>query len=688
MAPQTPPNPSFSYLTADQNVLIDRVLEDLDADKRTLFETLTPHEQEFVLQSFIDVVRGDSEKYKTLWEIDFIRKPVPIHQFITDKDYFGEIGDGLFPCWEKELDLLFNRENQITEVVITGAIGTGKTTFATIALAYKLYWLTCLRNPFKYFDLAKGTTSFVFGLFNATRELSTGVHAAKILGSFNSCPYFRWVTTGATAESEREKDVLKFPNNIKFVFGSRGMQALGNDLIGGMLDEMNFQQETRISEQETKSQARDMYRQTSRRILSRFPPRPGLGRKSPGLLFLVSSRKGEDDFLDAHIREHGVHDESMHVVSYATWDAVGHMPGRYPSGKWFRVVVGDDRYRSKILEENEPDPEGYRVVRVPEEHRKEFMQDPDGAIMDIAGVPIKGGGRPLIQRDRLFECIEYDKEYYERKHPFKVDQVILGMRQKNFIEEDFEWQSLVQMVDPYKKLYMPIVNPMAHRYIHLDPATSGDCSYGFAMGHVAGRTKIKRFDSSTRVEVEVTAPVIYIDVVLGIRHPPGDEIDLAKVRSFIFFLRKLGFPIYAVNADQYQSTDTLQTMKKHGFKAERVSLDLKPDNYSLFRQAIHEGRLLIYEYTPFVEEAIWLQIDRVKKDRVFALEKRHKDISDAVAGVVAAIMMDEKAEESAIVPIAPNTQREYRPAGAIDTEGEWLLDDVPGVEHITGVRNG
>lgn len=679
---------NHSFLTPDQSVLVNKVLEELGEDKRRLFDTLSPHEKEFLLQTFVDVVRGDPERYKTLWEIDYVRKPVTIHQFITDHDYFGEVGQGLFPCWERELDLLFNKENQITEVVVTGAIGTGKTTFATIALAYKLYTLTCLRNPFSYFELAKGTTSFVFGLFNATRELSTNVHMGKILGAFNSCPYFRWITTGATAESEKEKDVLKFPNNIKFVFGSRAMHALGNDLIGGMLDEMNFQQETKISEQEMKSQARDMYRQTSRRILSRFPPRPGLGRKSPGLLFLVSSRKGEDDFLDAHIRERGVQDDSMHVVSYATWDAVGHLPGRYPSGKWFRVVVGDDRFRSRVLEDNEPDPDGYRIVSVPEEHRKEFVQDPDGAIMDIAGVPIKGGGRPLIQRDRLYECIGYDQEYFPRQHPFRVEQVVLGMRQSNFIEDDFVWERIVQCVDPYKKLYMPIVNPMAHRYIHLDPATSGDCSYGFAMGHVAGRTKIKRFDSLTHVEVEITAPVIYIDIVLGIVHPPGDEIDLAKVRSFIFYLRKLGFPIYAVNADQYQSTDTLQTMKKHGFQAERVSLDLKPDNYSMFKQSIHEGRLLVYEYHPFIEEAIWLQVDRVKKDRVFALEKRHKDISDAVAGVVAAIMNDEQAEQSAITPIAPETQREYRPKGAIDTEGEWLLDSIPGIEHITGVRNG
>lgn len=686
MTPQPPQTPQFHNLNVDQSVLIDRVLEELGHDKRQLFESLPDSEKKFVIDTFSDIVRGNSEMYRTLWEIDYIRKPVPIAQFISDYDYFGEIGQGLFPCWEKELDLIFNQENQITEVVVTGAIGTGKTTFATVALAYKLYTLTCLRNPFKYFDLAKGTTSFVFGLFNATRELSTNVHMGKILGAFNSCPYFRWLATGATSEADKEKDVLKFPNNIKFVFGSRAMHALGNDLIGGMLDEMNFQQETKLSEQEIKSQARDMYRQTSRRILSRFPPRPGLGRKSPGLLFLVSSRKGEDDFLDSHIRERGVHDDSMHVISYATWDAVGHLPGRYPSGKYFRVVVGDDRFRSKILSEGEEDPDGYRIIRVPEEHRIEFQQDPDGAIMDIAGVPIKGGGRPLIQRDRLYECIEYDKEYYPREHPFRVDQVVLGLRRTNFIEEDFQWEKIVQCVDPYKKIYMPIVNPMAHRYIHLDPATSGDCSFGFAMGHVAGRTKIKRYDPNTHLEVAITAPVIYIDIVLGIVHPPGDEIDLSKVRSFVFYLRSLGFPIYAVNADQYQSTDTLQTMKKHGFQAERVSLDLKPDNYSMTKQAIHEGRLLVYEYQPFIEEAIWLQVDRTKKDRVYALEKRHKDISDAVAGVVAAIMMDEKAEQSAITPIAPNTQTEYRPAGAIDEDGQWLLDSIPGMEHVTGVR--
>jgi len=679
------PNPLHS-LRPDQSVLINRVLEDLDHEKRALFDSLTPHEQTYVIDTLLNALNGNPEPFKTLWELDFVRKPVTIDEFIQGDEYFGPVcnpknsTETLFPIWKKELDLLFNTENEINEVVVTGAIGTGKTTYAVVALAYKLYWLTCLRNPFQYFGMMQGTTSFVFGLFNATRELSTNVHIGKVLGAFNACRYFRWITQGTTDELERQTGVLKFPNSIKFAFGSRAIHALGQDIIGGLLDEMNFQTVT-----ETSNQARELYRNTKRRITSRFPAR--LGRKSPGLLFLVSSRKGEDDFLDTHIREAAPTDKTVRIISYSMWEAKGHDSTLYPSGKWFRVLVGDDRFKSRILEENEADPEGYRTVKVPEEHRKDFEADPDGSLMDLAGVSIKGGGRPLINRDRLRECIEYDKEYLPREHPFRVDIVSLGLRNKNFIEDDFLWDKIVTCVDPYKKIYKPKVNPLAHRVIHLDPATSGDCLFGLCMGHVAGRTKIIRRDPSTMVEHRIVAPVIYIDLLLGISHPPGDEIDLSKVRSFIFFLRKLGFPIYKVTADQFQSADTLQIFKKQGYDTKRISLDLKPDNYGMTRQCIHEGRLLVYDYQPFVEEIIWLQVDPTDNNKVFALEKRHKDLSDSVAGVVASIMEDDKSEQSALEPIIATPDAVMRPKGAIDAEGDWMLEGIPGIEHITGIRN-
>jgi hypothetical protein len=697
------PSPNFNFLTLDQNSLINRLVEDLDHDSRKAYDQLTPHEQEFVIRTLLDTLRGDSDRYKLLWELDFVRKPVSIQDFIEDKDYFGSTGKGLFPVWRRELEVLFDTDNQINEVVVTGAIGTGKTTLAIVGLAYRLYWLTCLRNPFEYFNLMEGTSSFTFALFNTTRELNDKVQAAKVLGAFNLSPYFRWLTSGSTEENEKEKDVLKFPNNIKFAFGSRGVHALGQDVIGGLLDEMNFQ-----SVSENTNQAKEMYRQTKRRIVSRFPARPG--RKSPGLLFLVSSRKGEEDFLDDHIREIAKvgGDPTVRVVSYSSWEAKCNTPnspyqGRIENGIYtgptFRVIVGDDRFRSRILEEGESEPEDYRIVHVPVEHRPDFELDPEGSLMDLAGVSIKGGGRPLLHRERLYECIEYDKEYYPRSHPFISDIVSIGLRTSNFIEDSFDWTKILECIDPYKKIYAPKINPTAHRYIHLDPATSGDCLYGFAMGHVAGRTHVKRRDPITMTEHDIQSVVIYIDLMLGLTHPPGDEIDLSRVRSFVMFLRKMGFPISTVTSDQYQSTDTLQTFKKLGYNSKNISLDSKPENYGMFRQCIHEGRLLLYEYKPFIDEAIWLQVEtadmkmssnkgRPKIGRVFHLEGRHKDLSDAVAGVVASIMMDEKSEDSAVYPISPETQNEYRPQGAIDVDGSWLLDTIPGIDKITGILNG
>lgn len=672
--------PNLSHLPPDQRILAQKLLEELDHGHRELFDSLSPHEQSYAIQVLVDISKGDNSKFKNLWEIDYVRRPITIHQFISDPDYFGVVCKRLYPAWRRELEVLFDTENEITEVVITGAIGTGKTTFAVVALAYKLYTLTCLRDPFEYYNLMRGTSSFVFGLFNATRELSDKVHLDKILGAFNSCKYFRWATQGTTDELERETGILKFENNIKLAFGSRALHALGQDIIGGLLDEMNFQQTS-----ETTNQARDLYRNTSRRILSRFPPR--LGRKSPGLLFLVSSRKGDTDFLDEYIKNEASH-RNVRIISYSAWEARDNDPEIYRSGKWFKVVVGDDRHRSRILEEGEDQPEDYRVIDVPEEHRVQFEQDADGAIMDFAGVSIKGGGRPLIRREKLFECIQYDKDYYPREHPFKTPhhRVVLGLTSTNHIEDEFEWEKIVQCVDPYKKIYRPKINPLAHRYIHLDPATSGDCDYGFAMAHVAGRTNIIRRDPSTMVEYQISAPVIYVDIVLGITHRRGDEIDLSKVRSFIFYLRKLGFPISKITADQFQSVDTLQTFKKHGYEVKRISLDLKPDNYGVTRQCIHEGRLLVYEYDPFVNEIVWLQIDVTDKNKVFTLENRHKDISDAVAGAIASIMEDDKAEQSALEPITVNPEQIIRPRGSIDVTGDWILEGIPGIDHITGVR--
>lgn len=674
-------------LTVDQSVLIARLLDDLDHDKRKLYDELTEHEKSYVHDALLDTLKGNPDKLKLLWELDYSRKPISIQQFITDPDYFGPLCypksadstlESLFPVWRDELDFLFNTENNINEVVVTGAIGTGKTTYAIVALAYKLYTLTCLRDPFEYYGLMRGTSAFVFGLFNATRELSSNVHVAKIIGAFNSCKYFRWITQGSVEELARESGVLHFPNSIKFAFGSRAVHALGQDIIGGLLDEMNFQTVT-----DNSNQARDLYRNTMRRIESRFPARPGVGRKSPGLLFLVSSRKSDEDFLDQHIKEH--QSPTTRVISYSVWEAKKHIKGLY-SGKTFRMLIGDDRHRSRILEEHEVDPEGYRVVHVPIEFKKDFQEDPDGSIMDLAGISIKGGGRPLLQRDKLFECIEYDKQYYPREHPFKVPVVMLGVRNDNMIEDDFLHERVVQCIDPYRKIYRPRINPQAPRFIHLDPATTGECNFGFAMGHVAGRTNIIRHDKATQTEYTVVAPVIYIDIVLAIYHHPGDEIDFAKVRAFIALLRNIGYPISTISADQFQSADTLQIFKKQEYKTKRISLDAKPENYGMFRQAIHEGRLYIYEYGPFVEEAIWLQQDPTDKYKVFCMERKHKDVSDAVAGVVTSIMEDQEAEQSVVQPVVINPEAVYRPAGSIDVEGDWLIDGDPALKNVTGVR--
>ena len=61
-------------------------------------------------------------------------------------------------------------------------------------------------------------------------------------------------------------------------------------------------------------------------------------------------------------------------------------------------------------------------------------------------------------------------------------------------------------------------------------------------------------------------PYIVVALMLRVVAMPGGEVDLSKVRAFILYLRNIGFPILRVTFDQFQSSDSIQILKKEGFE--------------------------------------------------------------------------------------------------------------------------
>lgn len=89
--------------------------------------------------------------YQELGAEHFIRKPVPVREFMHSKDYLGRACSSIYPRLIEDLEAIF--EGSYSEVIFTGSPRTGKSTVVGLAMLYIIYILSCLKDPSSSFDL-------------------------------------------------------------------------------------------------------------------------------------------------------------------------------------------------------------------------------------------------------------------------------------------------------------------------------------------------------------------------------------------------------------------------------------------------------------------------------------------------------------------------------------------------------
>ena len=151
-------------------------------------ENLSEQERTAVLEILNQITKtGSSSKLDNILNEDWDEIPVDIHTFLHDKRYLGNAlydNEGrftIFPYWESKLEEIFpdNISTRYNTIILTGAIGLGKSTIAVICLLYMLYRLLCLKDPYLYYGLQpidKITISFM----NVTLENARGVALDKM----------------------------------------------------------------------------------------------------------------------------------------------------------------------------------------------------------------------------------------------------------------------------------------------------------------------------------------------------------------------------------------------------------------------------------------------------------------------------------------------------------------------------
>jgi hypothetical protein len=533
--------------------------------------------------------------------VQYKRKPVDIRTFVCDP-YYLDMDEEIYPAVMDELEIMNSGLYQ--EVVLTGGIGSAKTTCALISTCYQLYLLSCLKNPHLMYGLQRSSEIlFVFQSIN--KKVSTSSYN-RFKSMVEESKYFAEHFPFNRDLSSK----LVFPNRIEVVpISGAETAAIGQNVMGGMIDELNYMQVTQKSKQSadggTYDQAVALYNSIARRRKSRFMSHG----KMPGLLCLVSSKRYPGQFTDLkeeesqrELKKTGM--TTIYVYDKRVWDV---KPEGSFTGERFWVFIGDESRKPRI--EDDPsrvrDVDRHLLMQIPVEFLEDFRKDIINALREIAGVSTLARHPYMVNTDAVASAF--------------------GRVSSVFSREDCDFVQTKVAILPKR-----FVNPHEPRWAHIDLAINGD-HCGLAIGHVSGFKSMMELGIGRNAEEMM--PMIHIDGVLDIHAPRNGEILFWKVRDVLTKLRGLGLNIRWVSFDSYQSRDSMQLLRQQGFIVGEISVDVTNKPYDYAKSAFYTGRIVLPAHPRCQKEFVSLERD-TQTGKIDHPPNGSKDCSDGVAGVV------------------------------------------------------
>lgn len=539
----------------------------------------------------------------------FDQRPASIEEFLGDG--YLEIDSLVRPGIKQALIDIFGDEPNpariahVERAMVTGAIGIGKTTFASIALPYMAHYVLCLKDPQAYYKLLPGSR-IAFMQMSTSEDQAKEVVFGDIFARIKHSPWF----VNNFPHDPTFKNQIRFPKDIWILPGDSAETTFeGYNILGGILDEMDSHKIT-----PKKDYAEEGYNTIESRIASRFEDPVAGGHK--GLLICIGQMKSGQGFANRKYKQM-LHDPKAHVVRMTIWESLGW--SRYLDDQGERKSFFYDAKRKKIIPKalinyvDNPD-----VIEIPLVYLNQFENGPEKALRDLAGIPPEAEDVFISLVDR----IEDARDAYIQRHG-KESPVDTSPTNPQFEP----W--FVGSNDPRK------------RVLHVDLAVSanGD-AVGISMGHI-----IDLVESEGDYK-----PRIGIDFMLRMKAAPGTEIILGDIRQLIYHIRDdLHFNLKHITLDGFQSTDTMQQLRKRRFWVDYLSVDKSTLPYEDLREAIYERRFEMPKYMTFInrgdvevveiamQELMRLQYNGKKVDHP---TNGSKDVADSLAGVTYTLMGD------------------------------------------------
>ena len=585
----------------------------------------------------------DSQLLRSIYDADYVSKPVSVETFILDPQYLGgSLRDTIYPAILDDLVEIF--EGDYIEICLGGAIGSGKTWEIAIGIAYEIYLVSCLRDPAHRYGLIPGST-LAFMNVSVDKRQAQKVLFSNLFSLLKRSPYFRNVCCyKRTLLTE-----IRFPSKNIACYPVAGTEQaiLGEGVFSAAFDELNFMPTVERSKRsipgdsDVYDQAEVITNKLSARIRSRFNQRG----KLPGHLWFSSSARYPNDFTERKEAE-AKNDKTIFVRRRALWES---KPRHFFLPENFMVEVGNTTRRTRVLDGTETNVTG-TVIEVPMDFHKPFLKDPEKAVRDLAGYSVLSV-TPFIPRR---ECIRRMFELGTAaglQHPFSStdpqgrpldvtlqspnpETEVLVPERLHYIERQKQNQERSLFAGPIQ------TQPLNERilcqglyYAHIDLAKNRDAA-GLIVGHGIGTKSVERLDEKTLQMVNEKLPITCVDLALRVVAPLASEIDIPRIRALFHQLRdKAGMQFGLITFDQYQSQESLKSLKDAGFTADNFSVDDDTTAYDMLKQALYDERVLCYEFPKLEEELARLERAGHKVDHP-AQAGSSKDLADCLAAVV------------------------------------------------------
>jgi hypothetical protein len=530
---------------------------------------------------------------EVLKENHFVEKPVDVKTFVQSPDYLGqpllsdiqyEIVEAMSQIYRKEdlIELMgqaegLNHFNKYTknELILQLGKGSGKDFISTVACAYVVYKLLCLKDPATYFGKPPGDAIDIINVaVNAQQAKNVFFKGFKT--KIEKSPWF-------AGKYNPKADSVEFDKAITVYSGHSERESHeGLNLLMAVLDEISgFATEVGTGNEQGKT-ADNIYKAFRGTVDSRFP--------DLGKVVLLSFPRYQGDFISQ--RYESVIAEKETVERRHTFIMNEDLPHDDP-GNQFEISWDEDT----ILQYKIPRVYAFKrptwevnPTRKIEDFKLAFYTDLGDAMMRFACMPTYSSDAFFKQKDKLEKCMN-------TRNPLD------SFRR---FDESFK-------PDP-DKVY----------YIHADLAQKHD-KCAVAIAHVDKWVNIQVIK-----DYEQVAPIVIVDAVAWWEPRAEGPVNLSEVKQWIMNLRRQGFNLGMVSFDRWQSFDIQNELQAVGIRTETVSVAKK--HYEDLAMMIYEERVSIPMIPILLEEMSELKI--MKGNRVDHPRKKSKDLADAVCGAV------------------------------------------------------